>query len=191
MKRTLVTCAALLAALPAAAQIEVRTQQIGPTPGPETPSAQPATPPCPGMGGLEVGQTRSFSFERMAKLEPEKAKVTRDVKVVHRPAGRPWVITVGYDSDAADAKVVSLYYLIRPPSGLHDALIERYGTGATLPADATTRYWDLPYCVGNGVRLRYRARMDEKQRPVEELWVDPIPAKQAPAKAASSAKKRG
>jgi hypothetical protein len=182
MKRTLVTCAALLAALPAAAQIQVQTKQIGPTPGPQ----QPAQTPCPGMGGLEVGQTRVFSFERMAKLEPEKQRVTRDVKVVHKPSGRPWVITVAYDSDAADAKVASLYYLIEPPSGLHDALLERYGKGTPMPADAAQTYWDIGSC---SVRLKYRSRMNEKLRPVEELWVEPIPAKAAPAKAAPAKKK--
>lgn len=183
MKRFLVTCAALLAGLPAAAQIQVQTQQIGPTPGP---AATPAAAPCPGMGGLEIGQTRAFSFERMAKLEPDKAKVTRDVKVVHRPAERPWVITVVYDSDAADAKVLGLAYLIEPPSGIGDALRERYGKGTPVPADAAQTYWDIGAC---GVRLKYRARMNERQRPVEELWVDPIPAKQAPSKAAPAKKK--
>jgi hypothetical protein len=183
MKKTLVTCVALLAGLPAAAQIQVQTQQVGPTPAA---AAQPAQAPCPGMGGLEIGQTRAFSFERMAKLEPEKAKVTRDVKVVHRPAQRPWTITVVYDSDAADAKIAGLYYLVEPPSGLGDALGERYGKGTPVPGDATVKYWDVPSC---SVRLRYRARMSEKQRPLEELWVDPIPAKQGPAKAAQ--KKKG
>jgi hypothetical protein len=178
MKRFLVTCAALLAALPAAAQIQVETQRVGPTP-----AAPPAQTPCPGMGGLEVGQTRPFSFERMAKLEPDKKKITRDVKVVHRPAGRPWVITVAYDSDAAGAKVAGLYYLIDPPSGIGDALVERYGKGTVLPADAQT-FWDIGAC---GVRLKYRARMNERQRPVEELWVDPIPAKAT----AATAKKKG
>ncbi len=182
MKRTLVTCAALLAALPAAAQIQVQTQQVRPTPDASAP--QPP-PPCPGMGGLEVGQTRPFSFERMAKLEPSKAKVTRDLKVVHRPAGRPWVITVVYDSDAADAKVLGLYYLVDPPSGIGDALRERYGKGATAPANADQTYWDIASC---GVRLRYRARMSDKQRPIEELWVDPIPA---PASAKAAQKKKG
>jgi hypothetical protein len=174
MNRFLVTCAALLAALPAAAQIQVQTQKVGPTPA----AQKPAQAPCPGMGGLEVGQTRTFSFERMAKLEPDKKKITRDVKVVHRPADRPWVITVSYDSDAADSKVAGLYYLIDPPSGIGDALVERYGKGTALPADAQT-YWDIGAC---GVRLKYRARMNERQRPVEELWVDPIPAKATPAK---------
>lgn len=183
MKRTLVTCAALLAALPAAAQIKVQTQQVGPTPAGQQAAPQQNLPaPCPGMGGLEVGQTRAFSFERMAKLEPGKAKVTRDVKVVHKPAERPWVITVLYDSDAMDAKVAGLYYLVDPPSGIGDALAERYGAGSALASDAGTKFWDLPHCVGNGVRLRYRSRMNERQRPVEELWVDPVPAKQAPAK---------
>jgi hypothetical protein len=171
MKRTLVTCAALLAALPAAAQIQVQTQQVGPTPGA---AQQQAPTPCPGMGGLEIGQTRGFSFERMAKLEPEKQKVTRDVKVLHKPSGRPWLITVTYDSDAADAKVLGLYYLIEPPSGLRDALVERYGAGSPAPGDAAASYWDIGAC---NVRLRYKARMNEKQRPIEELWVDPMPAK--------------
>ncbi len=183
MNRTFVTVAALLAAFPAAAQIQVKTQEIGPTPG----APQQTAPPCPGMGGLEIGQTRTFSFERMAKLEPDKEKVTRDLKVVHRPAGRPWVITVAYDSDAPDAKVVGLYYLITPPSGIGDALSERYGKGAPVPTDAATTYWDLPSCQGNGVRLKYRSRLNEKQRPVEEMWVDPIPA-QTPAKAAQKKK---
>jgi hypothetical protein len=134
------------------------------------------------MGGLEVGQTRTFAFERMAKLEPGKAKVTRDVKVVHKPEGRPWVITATFDSDAADAKVLGLYYYVDPPSGIGDALRERYGKGTVMPSAADQTYWDLPQCIANGVRLRYRARMSEKQRPIEELWVDPIPAKAAVTK---------
>jgi hypothetical protein len=183
MKMTLMTCVALLAALPAAAQIQVQAQQLGPTPAA---APRPSPAPCPGMGGLEIGQTRTFSFERMAKLEPEKAKITRDVKVVHRPAGRPWIITVVYDSDAANAKVVGLYYLVEPPSGIGDALAERYGRGTPVPGDTTVRYWDIASC---GVRLRHRSRMNEAQRPLEELWVDPIPAKAAPAKAAAAKKK--
>jgi hypothetical protein len=126
------------------------------------------------MGGLEIGQTRAFSFERMARLEPAMHNVTRDVKVVHHPAGRPWIITVAYDSDAADAKVASLYYLIEPPSGLHDALLERYGKGAAVPADPAQTSWDISSC---GVRLKYRSRINERQRPVEELWVEPLPGK--------------
>jgi hypothetical protein len=168
MKTTLVTCVAVLAAFPVAAQLQVQTQQVGPTPAPQQGPA-----PCPGMGGLEIGQTRTFSFERMAKLEPDKAKVTRDVKVTHRPANRPWVITVAYDSDAADAKVIGLYYLVEPVSGIRDALVERYGAGAPMPSDAGVTYWDIPHC---SVRLRARARVNERQKPVEELWVDPMPA---------------
>jgi hypothetical protein len=183
MNRTLVACAVLLAAFPAAAQLQVESKVVGPTPAA---APQPSTAPCPGMGGLEVGQTRRFSFERMAKLEPDKAKVTRDVKVVHKPAGRPWVITVFYDSDAADAKVAGLHYLVEPPSGIGDALVDRYGKGTPVPGDATQKYWDILSC---GVRLKYRARMSEAQRPLEELWVDPIPAKAAPAKAAPAKKK--
>jgi hypothetical protein len=185
MKKILVTCMALLAALPAAAQIQVQTKQVGPTPAAAA-QPSPAPAPCPGMGGLEIGQTRAFSFERMAKLEPEMAKVTRDVKVVHKPAGRPWIITVVYDSGAADAKIAGLYYLVEPPSGIGDALAERYGKGTLVPGDTTVTYWDIPSC---GVRLRYRSRMNERQRPLEELWVDPIPAKAAPAKTAPAKKK--
>ena len=179
MKRTVLTCAALLAAFPAAAQLQVQSQVVGPTPAPQQQQA-----PCPGMGGLEIGQTRTFSFERMARLEPDKQKVTRDVKVVHRPEKRPWVITVTYDSDAADAKINGLYYLIEPPSGIGDALIERYGKGAAMPNDATQSYWNVGAC---GVRLRYRSRMNERQRPIEEMWVDPIPAP-APPRAAQKKK---
>lgn len=185
MKTTLVTCAALLAALPAAAQIQVQTQQVSPGPGIAAPQ-QPSPIPCPGMGGLEIGQTRTFAFERMAKLEPGKAKVVRDVKVVHKPEGRPWVITATFDSDAADAKVLGLYYYVDPPSGIGDALRERYGKGTVTPPAADQTYWDVGSC---GVRLKYRARMNEKQRPIEELWVEPTPAKQAPAKAAPAKKK--
>lgn len=181
MNRTLVTFAALLAGLPAAAQLEVKTQQTGPTPAPQQTAA-----PCPGMGGLEVGQTRVFSFERMARLEPDKHTITRDLKVVHKPSGRPWVITVAYDTEAPDAKVVGLYYLISPPSGIGDALAERYGKGAPMPNDATQTYWNVGSC---GVRLRYRARMNEKQRPVEEMWVDPLTPPAPPPKAAQ--KKKG
>ncbi len=82
-----------LAALPAAAQVQVQTTQIGPTPGataPGTgaPAPQPTPLPCPGMAGLEIGQTRTFSFERMALHEPAKKTVTRDLKIVHTPEGR-------------------------------------------------------------------------------------------------------
>lgn len=185
MKRTLVTCAALLAALPAAAQVQVQTQQVGPGPGVGAPQ-QPSPAPCPGMGGIEIGLTRPFTFERMVKLEPAKAKVTRDVKVVHKPAGRPWVITITFDSDAVDAKVAGIYYYVDPPSGIGDALRERYGKGTVMPSAADQTYWDIGSC---GVRLKYRARMNEKQRPIEELWVEPTPAKQAPAKAAPAKKK--
>jgi hypothetical protein len=183
MKRTLFTCAALLSALPAAAQIQVQTQQVGPATGAPK---QPSPAPCPGMGGLEVGQTRNFSFERMARLEPDKAKVTRDVKVVHKPAERPWVITVTYDSDAADAKVAGLYYYVDPPSGIGNALHERYGKGTVMPSAADQTYWDIGSC---GVRLKYRARMTEKQQPIEELWVEPLSPKAAPSKAAQAKKK--
>lgn len=183
MNRTLMTCAALLAAWPAAAQLQVQSREVGPTPAPQAPQ-QPQQAPCPGMGGLEIGQTRPFSFERMARLEPDKQKVTRDVKVVHRPSARPWVITVTYDSDAADAKVAGLYYLIEPPSGIGDALTERYGKGTAVANDATQSYWNVGAC---NVRLRYRSRLNERQRPIEELWVDPIPTP-APAKAAQKKK---
>ncbi len=186
MKRTLVTCAALLAALPAAAQIQVNTKQVGPTPATSSAAAQPSPIPCPGMGGLEIGQTRTFAAERMAKLEPDKAKVTRDLKVVHKPTQRPWVITVSYDSESADAKISSLYYFVEPPSGIGDALVERYGKGTAVASDASQKYWDIAGC---GVRLKYRTRLNEGQRPIEELWVDPTPARAAPQKAAPAKKK--
>ena len=182
-KKTLVICAAVLAATSASGQVQVQSQQVGPTPG----AQQAAPPPCPGLGGLEIGFTRAFSFERMAKLEPDKQKVTRDVKVEHKPLGRAWVITVTFDSDAAEAKIVGLYYLIDPylidpPQSFRDAL-KRYGDGTPLPTDASQTYWDISRC---GVRLRYRSRMNDKQRPIEELWVDPIPAK-----ASQQQKKKG
>ena len=55
-----------------------------------------------------------------------------------------------------------------------------------MPGDTTVTYWDIPSC---SVRLRYRSRMNERQRPLEELWVDPIPAKAAPVKTAPAKKK--
>lgn len=176
MMRTLFACAALAVTLPAAAQIEVKAQTVGPTPPASQAPAAPSPAPCPGMGGLEVGQTRAFSFARMARLEPDKANVTKDLKVVHRPQSRPWTITVTYESESADAKVTGLYYLIDPPSGIGDALSERYGKGVTLATDPSVSYWDIGSC---GVRIRYRARMNERQRAIEEMWVEPIPAKQA------------
>ena len=44
--------------------------------------------------------------------------------------------------------------------------------------------WDVPFCVGatTGVRLRYRMGMSDKQRPVEELWVEPLTARNATAR---------
>ena len=135
MKVSYVVLAGLaLTALSAAAQLQVQTTQVGPTPGanpPGTgaPAPRPTPLPCPGMAGLEVGQTRTFSFERMALHEPAKKTVTRDLKVLHTPEGRPWTVDVTYASDALDAKVVALHYLLDPPSGLYEGILERYGKG--------------------------------------------------------------
>ena len=130
------------------------------------------------MAGLEIGQTRTFSFERMALHEPAKKTVTRDLKVVHTPAGRPWTVDVTYASDALDAKVVALHYLLDPPSGLYDGIFERYGKGTPVASEPSVSSWVVPQC---GVRLRYRMGMSDKQRRVEELWVEPVP-KPAPSR---------
>jgi hypothetical protein len=178
MKAPLLLLASLaLAALPSAAQLQVQTTQTTPA-GTGTPAAVPTPPPCPGMAGLEIGQTRTFSFERMARLEPSMKTVTRDLKVVHTPAGRPWTVDVTYASEALDAKVTALHYLLDPPSGLYEGILERYGKGTPVPSEAGVASWDIPHC---GVRLRYRTGMSEKQRRVEELWVEPL-AKSAPVK---------
>jgi hypothetical protein len=178
-----------LAALPAAAQVQVQTTQVGPTPGANAsgtgaPAPQPTPPPCPGMAGLEIGQTRTFSFERMALHEPAKKTVTRDLKVVHTPEGRPWTVDVTYASDALDAKVVALHYLLDPPSGLYEGILERYGKGTPVASDPGVSSWAVPFCVGatKGVRLRYRTGMSDKQRRVEELWVEPLTARNATAR---------
>jgi hypothetical protein len=130
------------------------------------------------MAGLEIGQTRTFSFERMALREPAKKTVTRDLKVVHTPAERPWTVDVAYATDALDAKVVALHYLLDPPSGLYESILERYGKGMPVASEPGVSSWDIPHC---GVRLRYRMGMSDKQRRVEELWVEPLP-KPAPAR---------
>lgn len=178
-----------LAALPAAAQVQVQTTQVGPTPGANAsgtgaPAPQPTPPPCPGMAGLEIGQTRTFSFERMALHEPAKKTVTRDLKVVHTPEGRPWTVDVTYASDALDARVVALHYLLDPPSGLYEGILERYGKGTPVASDPGVSSWAVPFCVGatKGVRLRYRTGMSDKQRRVEELWVEPLTARNATAR---------
>lgn len=190
MRVSLVFFAGLaFAALSAAAQMQVQTTQVGPTPGATAPmtdgaGAQPKPLRCPGMAGLEIGQNRAFSFERMAKLDPSKKTVTNDIKVVHTPAGRPWVVDVTYSSDAANAEIVALHYLLDPPSGLYEPLVERYGKGSPVPSAQGMTSWDVPFCVGatTGVRLRYRVGMSDKQRRVEELWVEPLPAKNATAR---------
>ena len=171
------------AAHPAVAQIQVQTKETGPQAGAAAPStapaAQPTPPPCPGMAGLEIGQTRAFSFERMALHEPSKKTVVRDLKILHIPEGRPWKVDVTYASDALDAKVVSLHYLLDPPSGLYEGILERYGKGTPVASDPGVSSWPVPQC---GIRLRYRMGMSEdKQRRVEEMWVEPL-AKAAPAK---------
>jgi hypothetical protein len=178
-----------LAALPAAAQVQVQTTQVGPSPGataPRTgaPALQPTPSPCPGMAGLEIGQTRTFSFERMALHEPAKKTVTRDLKIVHTPERRPWTVDVTYASNALDAKVVALHYLLDPPSGLYEGILERYGKGTPVASEPGMSSWDVPFCVGatTGVRLRYRMGMSDKQRRVEELWVEPLTAKSATAR---------
>lgn len=174
-----------LAALPAAAQVQVQTTQVGPTPGATAsgtgaPAPQPTPPPCPGMAGLEIGQTRTFSFERMALHEPAKKTVVRDLKVLHTPEGRPWTVDVTYASDALDAKVVALHYLLDPPSRLYEGILERYGKGAPVASDPGMSSWAVPQC---GIRLRYRTGMSEnKQRHVEEMWVEPLTARNATAK---------
>ena len=166
---------ATLASLPARAQIQVQTTQTGPT----APAAQPTPPPCPGMAGLEIGQTRAFSFERMALHEPSKKTVVRDLKILHTPEGRPWKVDVTYASDALDAKVVSLHYLLDPPSGLYEGILERYGKGTPVASDPGLSAWAVPQC---GIRLRYRMGMSEdKQRRVEEMWVEPL-VKPSPGK---------
>lgn len=190
MKISLVFCAGLsFTALSAAAQLQVQTTQVGPTPGATAPgtakaAAQKGPPPCPGMAGLEIGQTRTFSFERMAKLEPIRKTVTRDLKIVHKPAGRPWTVDVTYSSDALDAKVMALHYLLDPPSGLYEGILERYGKGALVGSEPGVTSWDVPFCVGatTGVRLRYRMGMSEKQRRFEELWVEPLTPPNATAR---------
>jgi hypothetical protein len=179
MKVSVVLFAGLsLAAFPTAAQLQVQTTQSAPRPGTATPGQKPAAPPCPGMAGLEIGQTRTFSFERMALHEPAKKTVTRDLKIVHTPAERPWTVDVAYASDALDAKVIALHYLLDPPSGLYEGILERYGKGTPVASEQGVSSWDIPHC---GVRLRYRTGMSDKQRRVEELWVEPIP-KPAPAR---------
>jgi len=190
MRVSLVFFAGLaFAALPAAAQVQVQTTQIGPTPAATASAtggaaAQPRPLRCPGMAGLEIGQSRTFSFERMAKLDPSKKTVTNDLKVVHTPANRPWIVDVTYSSEAPDAEVVALHYLLDPPSGLYEPLVERYGKGTPVPSAQGMTSWDVPFCVGatTGVRLRYRVGMSDKQRRVEELWVEPLPAKNATAR---------
>ncbi|HEX7617053.1 MAG TPA: hypothetical protein VF554_17465 [Thermoanaerobaculia bacterium] len=188
MKASFVLCTSLLfaglAALPANAQIQVQTRETGPQTGAAAPStgapaAQPTPPPCPAMAGLEIGQTRTFSFERMALHEPSKKTVVRDLKIVHTPEGRPWTVDVTYASDALDAKVVALHYLLDPPSGLYEGILERYGKGTPVASDPGMSSWAVPQC---GIRLRYRMGMSEnKQRRVEEMWVEPL-ARPAPAK---------
>jgi hypothetical protein len=189
MKSSFVFFAGLaLAAFPAAAQVQVQTKQVGPTPPATSPGtgapSQPTPPPCPGMAGLEIGQTRTFSFERMAQREPAKKTVTRELKVVHTPAGRPWTVDVTYSSEAPDARVVALHYLLDPPSGLYEGILDRYGKGTPVASEPGMSSWDVPFCVGatTGVRLRYRMGMSSAQRRVEELWVEPLSAKNATAK---------
>jgi hypothetical protein len=181
MKARFVLCTSLFLAglaFPAIAQIQIQTKQTGPDTH-DAPAAQPTPPPCPGMAGLEIGQTRTFSFERMALHEPSKKTLARDLKVLHVPEGRPWKVDVTYASDALDAKVVALHYLLDPPSELYEGITERYGKGTPVASDPGMSSWAVPQC---GIRLRYRRGMSENgQRRVEEMWVEPL-AKPAPAK---------
>ena len=184
MKASFVLCTSLslagIASHSAIAQIQVQTKEIGPQAGSASgaPAAQPTPPPCPGMAGLEIGQTRTFSFERMALREPAKKTVTRDLKVLHTPESRWCTVDVTYSSDALDAKVVALHYLLDPPSNLYEGILERYGKGTPVASDPGVSSWAVPQC---GVRLRYRMGMSDKQRRVEEMWVEPL-AKPAPPK---------
>ena len=140
------------------------------------PAPQPTPAPCPGMAGLAVGQTRTFSFERMARLEPSKKTIARDTRVLHKPEGRPWTVDVTYGSDALDAKVVALHYLVDPPSGLYESLLERYGKGTPDPMEEGTSAWSVSQC---GVHLRYRTAESNGHR-VEELWITPLGVQPSP-----------
>jgi hypothetical protein len=78
---------------------------------------------------------------------------------------------VTYDSDALDAKIIALHYFLDPPSGLYNPLLERYGKGTPVASEPGMTSWEIPHC---SVRLRYRMGMSDKQRSVEELWVEPL-----------------
>ncbi len=136
----------------------------------------PTPPMCPSTAGLEVGMPRAAAFDMMRLKSPE-LKTTNAKAVHHAPAGRPYQVDVTFASEQPDAKVVKLDYLFKP-SGVFDALRERWGEPAERPAPGTY-LWRIERCK---VTLVYRAHQDDRNRLAgEEMVVEPLAA---PAKGA-------
>jgi hypothetical protein len=155
------TCiAALLAMAPSAA---LAADSPAPTPS-------PAGILCPAMSGLEVGQSREAAYESMWRKNPQKPVLGHDVSVFNAPRHRRYTVQVTFDSDAADARVASLYYVFDPPPGLREGISERYGPPTAVSGDASVAVWNVPAC---GVRIRYRVHLSDGKRPLaEEMWVE-------------------
>jgi len=149
---------------------------LGQTPA-EGPAPSPTPIPCWGMAGLEIGMDRITAFQRMARLERDKAEPTHDLKVLHTPRGRPWTVEVTFDGTDDKARITLLHYSLAPPQDLVKALLERYGRTAVSPVDPTSTYWNDTRC---GLTIRYKPILSEAGQPIqEEVWVEPLAAKGA------------
>lgn len=140
---------------------------------PPTPTAHAVL--CPAMSGLEIGQRRSAAYETMWRNNPQKPVLGRDVNVLYTPRERRYTVNVTFEGRESDARVAALHYVFDPPPGLLAGIRDRYGPETDGGAGPDLHVWDVPSC---GVRIRYRVQLSEGKRPlVEELWIDPLPAK--------------
>lgn len=145
----------------------------GQTPAP-TPTLPPiahetaSQPPCPYIGSLYIDVARSDAFATM------KREMTRDLTYHYAPEGKPYQIDLKFDGPGDKAKIRSLHYLFRPPTGVIQSLIERYGQPDVVLAPGKIGQWSLKHC---GVKMRYEATLPKGgDKGQEELFVEPLEA---------------
>ncbi len=131
---------------------------------------------CPGPSGFEIGQKRAVVYESLSRAGPSGPALSPDLSLLYTPRDRRYHVEVTFDCGAPEARVTALHYTFDPAPGLLPALRERYGPEAPAGGDPALHVWDVPSC---GVRIRYRAQLSEGKMPLEELWIDRLPAKGA------------
>lgn len=138
------------------------------------PAVTPRPVLCPGLSGFEIGQKRTVVYESIARAGPSGPVLSRDLSLLYTPQDRRYHVEVSFDAGAPEACVTALHYSFDPAPGLLPALRERYGPESSGVGDTAMHVWEVPSC---GVRIRYRTRLSEGKTPLEELWIDRLPAK--------------